>query len=710
MPLTPNTTIINGKYHILRLIGEGGMARVWLAEEVHFGRQVAIKEPHAGLGSTDSEELRQRFLREVKISAALAKAKTPNIVQALTAEPYEGGLLLVMAYMPGDDLETLLEQHPGGLPIDRALEITQDVLTALAAVHRHPLYIVHRDIKPSNILFDGEGGAHLGDFGLAQVAGWSQGRSLMMGGAQPGTPLYMAPEQAIERGYLTPAADMYALGAVLFEMLTGKKYKRYRPGTRASELRAETPAWLDDLVAKALAEDLWERWQTGGEMLAAALAAGQEEERRAQAEAARQAEMERQRREEKAAAAERRRQEKARKKREAEEKARQEAEARAKRQRQEAERRAQADAARQAELERQRQEKEAAQVSKVVRDEERSAQADLRPPAHRARIHSATELEKQRQKSTGRGAQQATRGRSKWLYLTPLLILAGLVVFWLSGGITATSPLIPTATPRPTATPIPTLAPDETPVAGSAIISEKDGMKMVYVPAGEFLMGSPDSKGSSDEHPQHTVYLDAFWIDRTEVTNAMYQKCVAADACPPNSDYGSDFNDLDQPVVGVSWNDAQAYCQWADRRLPTEAEWEKAARETDGRTYPWGNVFDGSKLNYCDKNCSYNWKDEGSDDGYQYTAPVGSYPAGASPYGALDMAGNVWEWVGDWYVRDYYVRSPDRNPTGPDSGQSRVLRGGSWNNAQINVRSANRINLAPVNRDNNFGFRCALSQ
>ena len=145
----------------------------------------------------------------------------------------------------------------------------------------------------------------------------------------------------------------------------------------------------------------------------------------------------------------------------------------------------------------------------------------------------------------------------------------------------------------------------------------------------------------------------------------------------------------DHPVVQVSWFDAEAYCAWAGGSLPTEAQWEKAARGTDGRTYPWGSVFDGTWLNYCDASCEGG--DTAFDDGYRFTAPVGSYPAGASPYGALDMAGNVWEWTADWYDDGYYAVSPASNPTGPDSGQYRVLRGGSWNHDRSGMRTAFRL-------------------
>jgi len=242
---------------------------------------------------------------------------------------------------------------------------------------------------------------------------------------------------------------------------------------------------------------------------------------------------------------------------------------------------------------------------------------------------------------------------------------------------------------------------------------EKDGSVMVNVPAGEFLMGSKDDPDAfDDEHPQHTVYVSEFWIDKTEVTNAQYRKCVEAGVCraPTTCYWGeptySDSSKADHPVVCVSWQDAKTYCEWAGKRLPTEAEWEKAARGTDGRKYPWGNSFDGSRVNFCDVNCEFNWKDSNADDGYQRTAPVGSYPQGASPYGALDMAGNVWEWCQDWYDEGYYASSPQRDPQGPSSGSYRVVRGGSWFFNVRGVRAPNRLRLGPDGRSYYFGFRC----
>lgn len=237
---------------------------------------------------------------------------------------------------------------------------------------------------------------------------------------------------------------------------------------------------------------------------------------------------------------------------------------------------------------------------------------------------------------------------------------------------------------------------------------------MVAVPAGDFIMGSPLGLGSDYEAPPHKVTLDGFWIDRTEVTNAQYRAFVGATGhrAPTTCDSGDPTYDdeakADHPVVCASWDDAEAYCEWAGGRLPTEAEWEKAARGTDERLYPWGNNLDASRFNYCDTNCEASQKDTGADDGYAWTAPVGSYPTGASPYGALDMAGNVWEWVSDWYGLGYYARSPELNPQGPVLGQYRVLRGGSWFGFSYNARTAFRAWGDPDQGDVVMGFRCVV--
>jgi formylglycine-generating enzyme required for sulfatase activity len=249
-------------------------------------------------------------------------------------------------------------------------------------------------------------------------------------------------------------------------------------------------------------------------------------------------------------------------------------------------------------------------------------------------------------------------------------------------------------------------------------ISPTDGKVMVRVPAGEFVMGAKadDRDAAGDEQPQHTVYLDAFWMDKTETTNAQYRRCVEAGACRPpeysfsyTRDHYFDDPTFDHyPVIWVSWDDARAYCEWAGKRLPTEAEWEKASRGPQARRYPWGEEPpDGRLANLCDANCPFDYRHPDIDDKYADTAPVGSYPAGASPYGLLDMAGNVWEWVADWYAADYYTWTAQRNPSGPAYGTERVMRGGAWNMWQKDIRTAAREKGAPGHTYANVGIRCA---
>src|SRR5688572_29351183 len=201
------------------------------------------------------------------------------------------------------------------------------------------------------------------------------------------------------------------------------------------------------------------------------------------------------------------------------------------------------------------------------------------------------------------------------------------------------------------------------PQEGGTRTSPVDGAILVFILAGEFVMGSAESDmdADSDEQPQHIVYIDAFWIDRAEVSNDMYRKCVQAENCtePAHSRRYSSPEYGNHPALGISWDQAVTYCTWAGRRLPTEAEWEKAARGTDARLYPWGmETPDPSRLNF--------------DHFVEDTTEVGSYPSGASPYGVLDMAGNVWEWVADGYDADYYAESPAENPQGGDSVNRRV--------------------------------------
>jgi len=233
-------------------------------------------------------------------------------------------------------------------------------------------------------------------------------------------------------------------------------------------------------------------------------------------------------------------------------------------------------------------------------------------------------------------------------------------------------------------------------IAGQQCVNPKDGATMVWVPAGEFLMGSNDDYGFF-ESPLHSVYLDGYWIYKTDVTVAQYKAYCAAEAVtvPKAPEWG--WQDA-HPMVNVIWNEARTYAKWAGAQLPSEAQWEKAARGTDGRLYPWGNDWDVAKCNNLESTQAA-------------TTPVGMYLNGVSPYGCLDMAGNVWQWCEDWFGQKYYTGSPVRNPKGPDTGEERVLRGGSWCDINLITRTfrcAYRLWLDPTDRRPSAGFRCIV--
>jgi formylglycine-generating enzyme required for sulfatase activity len=299
------------------------------------------------------------------------------------------------------------------------------------------------------------------------------------------------------------------------------------------------------------------------------------------------------------------------------------------------------------------------------------------------------------------------------------------------GGQTQVPTVEPTSTPIPTPTTAPTLTPTQTeevivPTAtpteeiSNMRVSSVDGMPQVYIPTGTFHMGGYDVRSAPDEFPAHEVTIDAFWMDQLEVTNAMYQLCVGAGACtlPQNfesqrrREYYNVPEFKDYPVVYVTWEQAKTYCEWTGRRLPTEAEWERAGRGDDLRTFPWGEDKPDERF----ANFNFIVKD---------TSRVGSYALGASPFGVLDMAGNVAEWTNDFYNPNYYSISESTNPLGPltNSNFFRVVRGGSLGDAEINIRVPKRssvlgsdLNALPGTKEYlgdfspRIGFRCVVSE
>ncbi len=288
----------------------------------------------------------------------------------------------------------------------------------------------------------------------------------------------------------------------------------------------------------------------------------------------------------------------------------------------------------------------------------------------------------------------------------------------------STSTVVPSmVSPTVTRLPTTTFAPTQTPTATVELelvslpgvydlLNETDQARLVLIPGDTFEMGIEVEEGMAvcdvleiacdpsdfaDETPKHRVGLDPYYIYQFEVTNAQYKLCVEEGDCslPAFGEFYNDERFSQHPVVYVSWFDASDYCAWAGGRLPTEAEWEFADRGTDGRTFPWGNTPDCGFGNY--SGCTQG-----------LTAAIGSFPAGASPFGVYDMAGNVTEWVGDWYAPKYYGQSPEINPTGPEDGEMRTARGGSWKNPLLGMRTTDRTANFPEVYSTGTGFRCMI--
>lgn len=659
-----------GQYHILEQIGRGGMATVYKAYQPNLDRYVAIKVLAPGLA--ESKGFIARFERGAR---AVAKLRHRNILTVFDYGRQGDMFYLVMEYVSGGTLVGHL-----GWPQDLAyaVNIVSQVGDALAYAHRQGM--IHRDVKPGNILLVEEDWPLLSDFGLAKMV--EDSLHLTATGASIGTPQYMSPEQA-QGLEADRRSDIYSLGAVLYEAVTGRPpfgtdssmavILRHinEPITPPHTLRSDLPKELEHVILKALAKSPADRYQRMEEFLADLreaypLASSRVWERR----------------------------------------------------------------------------------QAVYRGNGRAAAFEpvatpaAASPLPRSRSFPSTLRQSSGQAllRTGLWAGLAIGAILLWILALTILLFKDSMAFQRARQTSFATPSLelttgPSATPSPTIVlPSPTVMPTALQqVQGAAPVPptiqgrvwEADGAEMVYVPAGEFTMGSEEL--GDDERPVHRVYLDGFWIDRYEVTNERFARFVAATGYQTEAEKrgwgwvwkgteweevkGADWRHphgpegpsriedrMDYPVVLVSWDDAHAYCQWAGKHLPTEAQWEKAARGTDGRRYAWGDEFDSTKAN--------TRESEQGD-----TTPVGSFsPRGDSPYGASDMTGNVWEWVADWYDSNYYSQSPSANPTGPITGTYKVLRGGSWPFDEVYARTVFRYDVRPDYTYDFVGFRCSIQE
>jgi serine/threonine-protein kinase len=672
-------TII-GQYNIIEQIGRGGMSTVYKAHQPSLDRFVALKILPSDLAK--AEDFKARFEREAR---AIARLRHRNILTIFDDGRHENIFYLVMEYVSGGTLQERLG-WPQEMPW--AINIISQVGDALA--HAHQQGIIHRDVKPGNILMAWDDWPLLSDFGLAKIV--EDSLHLTLGGAGLGTPQYMSPEQA--QGLIVDhRSDIYSLGVVLYEAVTGRRpfgndnavaviFKHINdPITPPRTLRSDIPADLETIILKALAKSLDDRYQRMEDFVA--------DLRDVYTHSA---------------------------------------------------------------------------EPKPHRGRKRKKEAKPKPSA--ALLMPSATMFKSRKRRTRRIRLMLTLGFLMIIGLTMILYKESMVplVLALSEAVvtasnpaasapsptpTVTAPVSvvsspsPTAPPSPTAdaapaeefsSPTPTPLPSPTATAAPTPISsptplppsiesqvwESDGAEMVFVPAGEFMMGS--ELLGDDERPVRQVYLDAFWIDRYEVTNERFARFVADSGYQTEAEQrgwgwvqidadweevqganwqhpgGPDSNVDDKqnhPVVLVSWNDADAYCRWAGKQLPGEAQWEKAARGPSlAEGYAWGEAFNASLTNTKESERAS-------------TTPVGSFsPQADSPYGVADMTGNVGEWVADWYDSAYYSQAPVANPPGPVTGTYKVLRGGSWLFDELYARTAFRYNMRPDYTYDFTGFRC----
>lgn len=595
------------------------MATVYKAYDTRLETDVAVKVIRTeNILPSVLDRALKRFEREAK---ALARLTHPNIVKVLDYGEYAGKPYLVMPYLPGGTLKQKLGKQ---IPWQEAIQILTPILDALG--YAHDQNMVHRDVKPSNILLTENGQPMLTDFGIAKVLDLEETQELTATSAAVGTPEYMSPEQATSRT-VDHRADIYALGVILYEMITGRKpFIADTPMAvvikHATEALPRPKQFVPDLsggvekvLLKALAKNPADRYQTMAEM--------------------------------------------------------------------------------------------GASLEKLVNASAKKSvgrEVEIRSGLYHPRqwgfksilIKSAYLLCLAGLIGTVLFLFSIDSGENHQTGLavmpTRIMAIFSPTIEFMSSvtSIHFTETVEPRITPTNTETLVPTALPTE--------IIDAEGIKMVLVPAGEFTMGS-DTK--LEQQPISQVFVDTFYIDAFEVSNRAYKDCVEANVCQKPKDTSSythlnyfgkpefDFH----PVIHIDWNMANTYCEWRGARLPTEAEWEKAARGVDGRHFPWGETVNCGQANYKNDFPTFCVGD---------TAPIGSYENGQSPYGVYDMAGNVAEWVADWY------QSYPGNEA-KFSREERVVRGGSWFSFSASMYASYRSSEKPDLHTYGTGFRCAKS-
>jgi eukaryotic-like serine/threonine-protein kinase len=657
-------------YHITENLGMGGMAVVYKAYDTHLERDVALKMIRTDeIPASQHPRLMKRFDQEAR---AQSRFTHTNIVQVFDYGEFEGSPFLVLAYMPNG---TLKERLSSALLAPMAMEILIPIADAVA--YAHNMGVLHRDIKPSNIIFSQDNTPTLTDFGIAKVLETKEA-TLTGTGLGVGTPGYMAPEQW--QGRATKASDQYSLGVVLYELLTGQKpytaetplavalKQMSEPFPRPSELNPAISESLEKVLYKVLSReplDRFENVKTFCRALEELLVAPEEGS------------------------------------------------------------------------------DVVGETPQIIASKDGRISAP-KPDSEAETIDKLEEGSLGLQNVNGTSVphqQKAVTGSTRltfpaWLLWLMVIVigiglLAGGIILFRGIGLTMLErgqepqPMVlstqPSDQPEPTTSDNSNLSPEQTkdeeklstitPVIehasenGSSPVTLIDRAQIVYVPAGDFLMSSSHGNDGQDVNSDILVYLDGYWIYQHQVTNHAYRQCVESNACnKPKimTDYDNP-NLSNHPVVFVSLFDAIDYCTWAGGRLPTEKEWEKASRGTDGRLYPWGNDEPNCNLaNYA-----------GCEGG---TKPVGSYIEGASPYGVLDMAGNVWEWI---YFRvgeddnDQWLDESSTNempPMGAPLPPKPMARGGSWSNQEMFLRISSREWFNPEYSGINLGFRCVLTE